>query len=62
MVSGCISRPDAVVRARLARAGTRERAAIGHALAFATWRSLALDEGLDDGQAVELVARLVTCR
>jgi AcrR family transcriptional regulator len=40
------------------RARTRERAAIGHALAFATWRSLALDEGLDDAQAVELMARL----
>jgi AcrR family transcriptional regulator len=44
------------------RAGGRERAAIGHALAFGTWRSLALDEGLDDGQAIELVTRLVTCR
>jgi AcrR family transcriptional regulator len=44
------------------RARGRERAAIGHALAFATWRSLALDEGLDDGQAVELMARMVTCR
>jgi len=49
-------------RASRGRARTRERAAIGHALAFATWRSLALDEGLDDGQAVELVTRLVTCR
>jgi hypothetical protein len=44
------------------RGRARERAAIGHALAFATWRSLTLDEGLDDGQAVELVTRLVTCR
>ena len=41
------------------RARTRERAAIGHALAFTTWRSLALDEGLDDAQAVKLMARLV---
>ena len=41
------------------RARARERAAIGHALAFTTWRSLALDEGLDDAQAVELMARLV---
>ena len=49
-------------RAARGRARTRERAAIGHALAFATWRSLAVDEGLDDGQAVELVTRLVTCR
>jgi hypothetical protein len=44
------------------RARGRERAAIGHALAFATWRSLALDEGLDDGQAVELMAGMVSCR
>jgi AcrR family transcriptional regulator len=40
------------------RAGARRRAAIGHALAFSTWRSLALDEGLDDAQAVELMVRL----
>ena len=44
------------------RARTQERGAIGHALAFSTWRSLALDEGLDDAQAAELVTRLVTCR
>jgi AcrR family transcriptional regulator len=43
------------------RARTRERAAIGHALAFTTWRSLALDEGLDDEQAAELMTRLVEC-
>jgi AcrR family transcriptional regulator len=49
-------------RASRGRARARERAAIGHALTFTTWRSLALDEGLDDGQAVELVTRLVTCR
>jgi predicted transcriptional regulator len=41
------------------RARTRERAAIGHALAFGAWRSLALDEGLDDAQAGELMVRLV---
>jgi AcrR family transcriptional regulator len=54
---------DALVRGRRARgrARTRERAAIGHALAFATWRSLALDEGLDDAQAAELMVRLVAC-
>jgi AcrR family transcriptional regulator len=49
-------------RASRGQARARERAAIGHALAFSTWRSLALDEDLDDGQAVELVTRLVTCR
>lgn len=54
---------DALVRGRRARgrARTRERAAIGHALAFATWRSLAFDEGLDDAQAAELMVRLVVC-
>jgi AcrR family transcriptional regulator len=54
---------DALVRGRRSRgrARTRERAAIGHALAFGTWRSLALDEGLDDAQAAELMVRLV-CR
>jgi AcrR family transcriptional regulator len=54
---------DALVRGRPSRgrARTRERAAIGHALAFATWRSLALDEGLDDAQAAELMVRLVVC-
>ena len=54
---------DALVRGRRSRgrARTRERAAIGHALAFATWRSLALDEGLDDAQAAELMVRLVAC-
>jgi AcrR family transcriptional regulator len=52
---------DALVRGRRSRgrARTRERAAIGHALAFPTWRSLALDEGLDDAQAAELMVRLV---
>jgi AcrR family transcriptional regulator len=54
---------DALVRGRPSRgrARTRDRAAIGHALAFATWRSLALDEGLDDAQATELMVRLVAC-
>jgi AcrR family transcriptional regulator len=41
------------------RARTRVRAALGHALAFHTWRSLAVDEGLDDHQAVELMCGLV---
>ena len=52
---------EALLRGRRARgrARARERAAIGHALAFTTWRSLALDEGLADDQAVELMVRLV---
>ncbi|MDQ6818585.1 MAG: TetR/AcrR family transcriptional regulator [Actinomycetota bacterium] len=36
----------------------RLRAAIGHALAFATWRSLAREQGLDDPQAADLMCRL----
>jgi AcrR family transcriptional regulator len=35
------------------------RAAIGHALAFPTWRSLAREQGLGNDDAVELVSRLV---
>ena len=41
------------------RPRTRIQAAIGHALAFATWRSLALDEELDDAAAAELMCCLV---
>jgi AcrR family transcriptional regulator len=35
------------------------RAALGHALAFPTWRSLTQEQGLRDDDAVELMARLV---
>ena len=54
---------EELVRGRRSRgrARSRERAAIGHALAFGTWRSLALEEGLDDAQAAELMVRLVDC-
>jgi AcrR family transcriptional regulator len=41
------------------RAKQRTRAAIGHALAFATWRSLVREQGLGEADAVELMARLV---
>jgi AcrR family transcriptional regulator len=37
----------------------RVRAAIGHALAFTTWRSLACEQELDDPAAAELACRLV---
>ncbi len=40
-------------------AARRTRAAIGHALAFPTWRSLARDNRLSDGDAVELMCGLV---
>lgn len=46
---------------RRARGDARRRvlAATGHALAFATWRSLVREQGLDDRQAAELMGRLV---
>jgi AcrR family transcriptional regulator len=34
------------------------RAAIGHALAFGTWRSLAIEESLTDAEAAAMMARL----
>jgi len=50
------------IRSALLRGRPRRRAvraAIGHALAFTTWRSLARDQQLDDRQAAELMCRLV---
>jgi AcrR family transcriptional regulator len=41
------------------RAARRTRAAIGHALAFPTWRSLTRDQGLTDADAVALMCALV---
>lgn len=51
---------DLLVRGRPGRGRRREeiRAAVGHALAFPTWRSLTREQGLDDGEAVEMMARL----
>jgi hypothetical protein len=40
------------------RAARRTRAALGHAVAFPTWRSLT-HEGLGDGEAVALMSVLV---
>jgi hypothetical protein len=40
-------------------AARRRRAAIGHALAFATWRSLAREQELADSEAAELMCRQV---
>jgi AcrR family transcriptional regulator len=37
----------------------RTRAAIGHAIAFSTWKSLARDQGLDDSDIATLVLALV---
>jgi AcrR family transcriptional regulator len=41
------------------RAARRTRAAIGHALAFTTWRSLAREQGLAEEDAVLLMRALV---
>jgi AcrR family transcriptional regulator len=41
------------------RARRRVQAAIGHSLAFTTWRSVVREQGLDDSQAAELMCRLV---
>jgi AcrR family transcriptional regulator len=46
-------------RGRRGRAARRTRAAIGHALAFATWRSLTREQGLDEDDAVALMCALV---
>ena len=37
------------------------RAAIGHAINFQTWRSLAREEGLDDSEAVKLMVAMIRC-
>jgi AcrR family transcriptional regulator len=34
------------------------RAAVGHALAFSTWQSLTREQGLTNGQAIEMMVRL----
>jgi AcrR family transcriptional regulator len=51
----------ALIKGRSERGRARERvaAAIGHALAFPTWRSLTREQGLDDADAVELMVGLV---
>jgi AcrR family transcriptional regulator len=46
-------------RGRRGRPAKRTKAAIGHALAFATWRSLTHEQGLSDAEAVMLMARLI---
>ncbi len=52
---------ETLMAGRRVRGGARRRvlAATGHALAFATWRSLAREQGLDDRQATDLMCRLV---
>ena len=52
---------DVLMRGRGLRGGAlkRVRAAVGHALAFGTWQSLAREQGLSDSQAADLMCRLV---
>lgn len=52
---------DVLMRGRGLRGASRDRtrAAVGHALAFSTWRDLTGTQGLDDTQAAELASRLV---
>jgi AcrR family transcriptional regulator len=52
---------DELMRGRGVRGKAKRRVggAIGHALAFTTWRSLAREQELDDSEAAELMSRLV---
>ncbi len=52
---------DILVAGRRVRgaAARRTRGAIGHALAFGTWRSLVREQSLDDADAIALMAALV---
>jgi AcrR family transcriptional regulator len=52
---------DALMSGRRGRGRARQRvlAAIGHALTFGTWRSLAGEQELTDSQAADLMCRLV---
>lgn len=53
---------EALMQGRRPRGARRRklRAAIGHALNFATWRSLVREQGLSQEEAVELMAGLAT--
>jgi AcrR family transcriptional regulator len=55
------SAADALVQGRTERGARRQlvRAAIGHALEFHSWRSLARKQGLSREEAIELMAGLV---
>lgn len=52
---------EVLLRGRRIRATARRRtrAAVGHALAFTTWRSLAVEQGLDDASCAELMCRWI---
>lgn len=48
---------DTLMRGRRSR--RQVHAAIGHAVAFSTWRSLTREQKLDDAAAAELISRMV---
>jgi AcrR family transcriptional regulator len=52
---------DTLMRGRRLRgaARLRTRAALGHAIAFSSWKSLVREQGLDDATAAELMSALV---
>jgi AcrR family transcriptional regulator len=50
---------DVLMQGRPRRKREPVTAAIGHAIAFQTWRSLVREQGLDDGQAAALMCRMV---
>ena len=52
---------ETLMAGRTERGSRRRRVAatVGHAIAFSTWRSLALDHALDDEDAVALMSALV---
>jgi AcrR family transcriptional regulator len=52
---------DTLMAGRRLRGAARQRtqAAIGHAVAFSTWKSLVREQGLDEGDAVALASALV---
>jgi AcrR family transcriptional regulator len=52
---------DTLMKGRRLRGSARRRtqAAVGHAIAFATWKSLVREQGLGEAEAVELACRLV---
>jgi AcrR family transcriptional regulator len=52
---------EMLIKGRKSRgnARRRQRAAIGHALAFSTWQDLTRTQGLDSRRAVELMSRLI---
>jgi AcrR family transcriptional regulator len=55
-----IDAQETLMAGRTGSGSTRKvRAAVGHALAFHPWRSLAVDQGLDDGEVADLMCLLV---